>query len=113
MTVEPADAEGSLAKADVADSATRSVTLWLRMVAFGLTAAGMVVTAGLMALGGAWLQTLLALGAASICVRRIASARREDARVFALAVRTMEEERNRSSDGVARSRDIAGSSSGG
>jgi hypothetical protein len=87
-------ARRSVAQADVADSADRSVALWLRTVALGITA--MVLGGGAIALafGGSLVQAVLAAAAGAICVRRIVLARREEKRVFALAVKTMEDNRS-------------------
>jgi hypothetical protein len=108
VTVERSPAELSLAKADVADSATRSGSLWLRMLALGVTAVAMVTLAVLMAVRGDRLQSALAVAVASVCARRAVQAKHEETRVFALAVRTMEEHRSEAGHPAPHSRDDSG-----
>jgi hypothetical protein len=87
---DPTPAERSVAHADVADSADRSAALWLRSLLFGLTAAIMSAGAAFLMWNAAWLQGSLALLAAGACARRVVLARREERRVFARAVETLE-----------------------
>jgi hypothetical protein len=91
--LEPHSAHRHVAQADVADSADRSAALWLRTMALGLTAVVMGGGAVVLAVAGSLLQSVLAAAAGAVCVRRIVLTRREEKRVFALAVKTMEENR--------------------
>lgn len=87
-------AERSVARADVADSADRSATLWMRAALFGTTAVVMAAGAVFLFASGSWLKALLALAAALGGAQRVVAACREEKRVFALAVETLEGNRD-------------------
>jgi hypothetical protein len=90
---EPTPAQRAVAHADVADSAERSANLLTRTITWGITALVLGVGAIVLAMDGSLLQGGLAAAATVVCLRRSVQARREEKRVFALAVKAMEDNR--------------------